>query len=255
MSSNGSGKKLEGFFTGKGFYIVLFLCAAVIGVSAWMMAAGNKTMAKDLDQSGSVSMDNRRVETVIITPEADADAVMAEDGDALEATAPELSAGGLAETGTETDGETAEVWREGDVMEVAAPLYVWPVSGELERQYSVEALRYDVTMRDWRTHDGIDILAQQGAEVTAAHAGTVESIVSDDLLGTTVTVDHGDGAKTVYANLDPAAAVSVGDWVEPGAVIGRVGSTALGEVSQSSHLRFAIIVNGAPADPLAYLPA
>ena len=131
MSSNGSGKKLEGFFTGKGFYIVLFLCAAVIGVSAWMMAAGNKTMAKDLDQSGSVSMDNRRVETVIITPEADADAVMAEDGDALEATAPELSAGGLAETGTETDGETAEVWREGDVMEVAAPLYVWPVSGEL----------------------------------------------------------------------------------------------------------------------------
>ena len=41
MSSNSSGKKLEGFFTGKGFYIVLFLCAAVIGVSAWMMAAGD----------------------------------------------------------------------------------------------------------------------------------------------------------------------------------------------------------------------
>ena len=32
MSSNSSGKRLEGFFTGKGFYIVLFLCAAVIGV-------------------------------------------------------------------------------------------------------------------------------------------------------------------------------------------------------------------------------
>ena len=46
MSSNGSGKKLEGFFTGKGFYIVLFLCAAVIGVSAWMMAAGNEAMGK-----------------------------------------------------------------------------------------------------------------------------------------------------------------------------------------------------------------
>ena len=43
-SSNSSGKKLEGFFTGKGFYIVLFLCAAVIGVSAWMKAAGNETM-------------------------------------------------------------------------------------------------------------------------------------------------------------------------------------------------------------------
>ena len=48
MSSNSSGKRLERFFTGKGFYIVLFLCAAVIGVSAWMMAAGNETMAKDV---------------------------------------------------------------------------------------------------------------------------------------------------------------------------------------------------------------
>ena len=47
MSSNSSGKRLEGFFTGKGFYIVLFLCVAVIGVSAWMMAAGNGTMAED----------------------------------------------------------------------------------------------------------------------------------------------------------------------------------------------------------------
>ena len=27
MSSNSSGKKLEGFFTGKGFYIVLSSCA------------------------------------------------------------------------------------------------------------------------------------------------------------------------------------------------------------------------------------
>ena len=44
MNSNSSGGKLEGFFTGKGFYIVLFLCAAVIGISAWMMAAGERTM-------------------------------------------------------------------------------------------------------------------------------------------------------------------------------------------------------------------
>ncbi len=52
MSSKSSGKKLEGFFTGKGFYIVLFLCAAVIGVSAWMMAAGNETMNDTYSQPG-----------------------------------------------------------------------------------------------------------------------------------------------------------------------------------------------------------
>ena len=44
MNSSSSGKSPEKFLTGKGFYIVLFLCAAVIGVSAWVMATGNEAM-------------------------------------------------------------------------------------------------------------------------------------------------------------------------------------------------------------------
>ena len=68
MSSNSSGKRLEGFFTGKGFYIVLFLCAAVIGVSAWMMAAGNETM-EDLNKTNDISLENKRVETIIVPPQ------------------------------------------------------------------------------------------------------------------------------------------------------------------------------------------
>ena len=56
MSIYSSGRKLEGFFTGKGFYIVLFLCAAVIGLSAWMMANGRETM-DDLNDIGSMSFD------------------------------------------------------------------------------------------------------------------------------------------------------------------------------------------------------
>ena len=79
MSSKSSGKKLEGFFTGKGFYIVLFLCAAVIGVSAWMMAAGNETM-NDTSKTNSVGMENKRVETIILSPESgtDSHSVMAD---------------------------------------------------------------------------------------------------------------------------------------------------------------------------------
>ncbi len=251
MSSKSSGKKLEGFFTGKGFYIVLFLCAAVIGVSAWMMAVGNKTMAKDVNASGNVSLENKRVETVIIPPQQETDAMQ----ETVEAAAPEVNTEGLADAAGELTEESSQVWREGDVMEVAAPLYVWPVAGELERQFSIEALKYDVTMRDWRTHDGIDILTALGTEVTAAHSGSVESIVNDDLYGVVVTVDHGDGSKTVYANLAPEPAVSVGDWVEPGAVIGTVGSSAICEINQQPHLHFSITVDGAAVDPLSYLPA
>ena len=34
-SKKSFGKKLEHFIEGRGFYIVLVLCAAIIGVSAW----------------------------------------------------------------------------------------------------------------------------------------------------------------------------------------------------------------------------
>lgn len=254
MNSRGSGKRLEGFFTGKGFYIVLFLCAAVIGVSAWMMATGNETMSNDPVKSNSASLDDKRVETVIVP--AQSAAVTPETEQSLAPAAPEVDTEGLAENAEETpDSEAVAAVEEQPAVEAAAPFYVWPISGEIQREHSMEALHYDETLRDWRTHEGIDILAELGAAVAAAHAGTVESIVQDSLYGTVVTVDHGDGTKTVYANLAELPAVSVGDWIECGTTVGTVGATALCEIGQASHLHFAITVNGVSADPMEYLPA
>ena len=251
MNSSSSGKRLEGFFAGKGFYIVLFLCAAVIGVSAWVMAAGKETDG-DPAKGVGVRLDNQRVETIIIPPQQAAPA-MAEES--LPAEAPAVLDEGLNETVTAPVEESVQVWREGDVMEVEAPTYAWPVSGEIERSHSMEQLAYDVTLGDWRTHDGIDILAQEGTEVMAAHCGSVESIEKDDLYGVTVTVSHGDGSVSVYANLSEELAVSVGDWLEPGMLIGTVGGTALCEIGQQGHLHFAMQVDGASVNPLDYLPA
>ncbi len=242
MNSKSSGGRLEAFFTGKGFYIVLFLCAAIIGASAWMMAAGERTVAEDVGKLNGESLENHRVETVILPPE-----------DIQPAMAPEIEVV-RPESSVPEPEEAGEVWREGDMIEAAAPVYVWPVSGQIERRHDENVLTYDATMRDWRTHQGIDIMAPLGETVTAAHAGSVESIAEDDLFGTVVTVSHGDGGRTVYANLAEVPAVSVGDWVEPGDVIGAVGTTALGEIGQGTHLHFAVTVNGVNVDPLDYLP-
>ena len=250
MNSSSSGKKLEGFFTGKGFYIVLFLCAAVIGVSAWMMAAGNETMAEDVTSVNRTRLENQRVETVIVTPQVEVNNKLSSD--VVEAMAPEINEEDLSETMAEP---AEQVWNEENVVDTAASVYAWPVTGELEREYSMDQLSYDVTMRDWRTHNGIDIIAPLGETVSAAHAGIVESITEDDLYGTVVTVDHGDGTKTVYANLASVPAVSVGDRVETGSVIGSIGTTALGEIGQGTHLHFAVTVDGRSVNPLSYLPA
>lgn len=249
MSSNSSGKKLEGFFTGKGFYIVLFLCAAVIGVSAWMMAAGNETM-NDPSNTNSIGMENKRVETIIISPESST------DSQSVMAMEPEAAAVDEETPVLDSESESlTQVWNEGDVMEVAAPMYVWPVQGALDRLHSVDALAYDVTMRDWRTHEGVDIAAALGSTVTAAHSGRVESIENDDLYGTVVTLNHGDGTSSCYANLADTVMVNVGDWLECGGAIGTVGTSALCEIGQGTHLHFALYVNGQSVDPLEYLPA
>ena len=245
MNSRNSGGKLEAFFMGKGFYIVLFLCASIIGVSAWMMAAGERTMAEDFQTMNRQDLENHRVETVILPPEQEAQPAMAPETQVVR---PE------SETSDGEETETDEVWRQGDVLEAAAPVYVWPVSGQVERRHDNSVLSYDATMRDWRTHEGIDIAAPLGETVFAAHAGSVESIAQDDLYGTMVTVAHGDGGRTVYANLAEIPAVSVGDWVEPGDVIGAVGTTALCEIGQGTHLHFAVTVDGVNVNPLDYLP-
>ena len=240
MSSNSSGKRLEGFFTGKGFYIVLFLCAAVIGVSAWMLAAGNATMESELSSVNDELFN--RVETVIIPPAQ-------EESVEVMQVEPENIVIDIAEEAP----EAVEVMAEPAVEIPAEPEYLWPVSGEIERGHDANRLYYDETMGDWRTHEGIDILAPVGSTVTATRGGVVESVTNDDFYGTTVTVDHGDGSKAVYANLDELTAVTAGETILPGYIIGTVGRTALCEVSQQEHLHFSLSVNGETVDPLSCL--
>ena len=229
---------------GKGFYIVLVLCAAVIGASAWMLAVGDRPLTdKAVEVVNTVPAQSGEKQEVI-APRRDDIPVFRET---TEDTAPVISAP------EERGEETEEVFGEAPVN--VDPTYAWPLQGEVARFHDPETLRYDETLGDWRTHQGIDILAPLGETVTAAHAGRVESVLHHDLLGTVVVVSHEDGFTTVYANLEENPAVNPGDWVEAGSVIGTVGSSALGEVSEKSHLHFAVRLNGVDRDPLEYLPA
>ena len=243
MNSKSSADWLERFFMGKGFYIVLVLCAAVIGASAWMLAVGDKPLTEKAVEVVNTDPAQFREEQQVITPRRDDLPVFREtDGD----TAPVVST-------PEASEEAKEVFDETPVT--VDPTYAWPLQGEVARFHDPETLHYDETLGDWRTHQGIDILAPLGETVTAAHAGRVESVLRHNLLGTVVVVSHEDGFTTVYANLEENPAVNPGDWVEAGSVIGTVGSSALSEVSEESHLHFAVRLNGVDRDPLEYLPA
>ncbi len=231
-NSKGFGLQRLRAVEGKGFYIVLFLCAAVIGLSVWALLTDAGTHVEELNETAAMAEDT---EVVTVLPA----------GLILEDDAQEPETDEAAETFAAQDAE---------VIGGAVVQYVWPVWGGVEVPYAVEALRYDATMADWRTHDGVDIACSVGDEVAATAAGLVTAVYADDLLGTTVEIDHQNGVHSVYANLAPTPAVSAGDLVSMGQTIGAVGTTALAETNEVPHLHFAMTLDGRSVSPMDYLP-
>jgi murein DD-endopeptidase MepM/ murein hydrolase activator NlpD len=100
-----------------------------------------------------------------------------------------------------------------------------------------------------KLHEGIDIWAPEGTPIHAAAAGTVVWAGPRNGYGNAVIIDHGSGVATAYAH-QSAVAVSAGQSVGRGDVIGYVGHTGL---AAGPHLHFEVRVGGKTYDPLAYV--
>lgn len=98
----------------------------------------------------------------------------------------------------------------------------------------------------WARHDGLDFVAPPGTGIHATAAGKV--LHADDLgpYGLTVDIEHRHGFSTRYAHLS-AIDVAVGEQVEAGQLIGRLGSTGR---STGPHLHYEVRVQGRPIAPL-----
>lgn len=228
-----SHQRLEAFFAGQGFYIVLLLCAAVIGISAWCLFSHNRT---DVEALPAASIATAHPSTPpSATPETEETLEIPETPDLTEP---------VDETIPETVPSAAET-----------PLFVWPVNGEVITPHAMDTLLYNKTMKDWRTHNGLDIAADVGTTVMAIAGGTVTDLYQDDCYGTTVVIEHRDGISSSYSNLAEVPAVSIGDTLAVGDIIGSVGKTALWEAGEQPHLHLSVTTNGECADPVALLPA
>lgn len=129
--------------------------------------------------------------------------------------------------------------------------FVRPVDGKILEEFSENDLIYNEALRDWRTHNGVDLEAESGTQVIAAANGIIEKVF-DSNMGKCVEIDHKNGYKTVYANLDENISLKQGDEVAEGDVIGLVGNTALGDATDIPHLHFEINKNGENVNPKEY---
>ena len=223
MSNN---KKYGKGFLGKGYYIALILCAVAIGIT------------------GYVYYQNTREEEPVLSVREDLQVELPGESQVVEAIATQPVAQPTEPVQTQPT-EPAKPERKMQTM--------LPVSGEEVMGYSVEALSYNQTTRDWRTHNGIDLAAQEGSEVVAAADGEIYSIYEDETLGTTVVIRHLGGYNTKYASLDKELKVEVGQKVTMGQTIGTVGTSALVESTLGPHVHFSVTYQDLPMDPAQFL--
>ena len=169
---------------------------------------------------------------------------------------PEQMEEAMKIVGTETSPTGGRVEREPSTAaptEKKALKTAAPVAGQTVAEYAADCLGYNETTRDWRTHSGLDIAAEEGAQVTAAAAGTVYSVYDDEEMGRTVVITHEGGYATRYASLSQDVPVSPGDPVALGQPIGTVGVTALLESALEPHVHFSVTCDGEPMDPREFL--
>lgn len=115
--------------------------------------------------------------------------------------------------------------------------FAWPTGGTITQNMS------------WY-HHGIDIANSFGTPIAAADSGRVVSVQYLNWgYGYYVTLDHGNGFRTLYAHLSKIL-VAEGDNVSRTQVIALMGSTGR---STGSHLHFEIHENGNPLNPLSFL--
>ncbi len=126
--------------------------------------------------------------------------------------------------------------------------FQWPCPSS-RRITSYYGYRIHPVYNTRKFHSGIDIGAGYGNDIVAAESGTVITATYGSGYGKYVVVSHGSGITTLYAHCS-SLLVAVGDKVQKGETIAKIGSTG---VSTGNHLHFEVRINGSTTDPLTYV--
>ena len=170
---------------------------------------------------------------------------------------------GLAAGATQLSTSTAVVQQEAEareknliVLQDAASKYntmlaqtpsLWPLYGLITSDYGWRSNPFGGSGGEF--HDGVDIAAPYGTAIRATADGKVEQSGWNGSYGISVTLYHRDGIETMYGHMSRAA-VSAGQAVKKGQVIGYEGSTGR---ATGAHLHYEVIIHGNSVDPMTYL--
>lgn len=128
---------------------------------------------------------------------------------------------------------------------------LWPMDGNVIMNYSMDATIYYATLDQYKYNPAIIIAGEVNNKVYAVARGQITDISQNEVTGTTVTVDLGDGFQAIYGQLKELN-FKKGDYVESGHVIGYVSEPTKYYSVEGSNLYFELQKDGVPVDPIAY---
>ena len=213
----------------RGLALALALCAAAVGITGYVYY-------RSADQVQEAAVQETYEDVLVGT-------LGTEDIPVI-ATQPQTTTGTAPATTETTVPETTQK----KILKTMSPVKGDPIFG-----YSMEALSYNQTTRDWRVHNGIDLAAGDSEPVMAAADGEVYTVFEDNAMGHTVVIRHNDGYTTCYSSLSDSVAVKPGDKATMGDTIGYAADSAIVESTLGSHVHFSVTHYDEPMDPNEFL--
>ena len=129
---------------------------------------------------------------------------------------------------------------------------IWPVSGAVLMNYSMDKTVYFSTLDQYKYNQALIIGGTVNDQVISAGKGLVKSIDRTPQLGTTVTVDMGNGYEAIYGQLQNVQ-VKTGDQVQAKTVLGYLAEPTRYYSVEGCNLYFELRKDGQPIDPTQFL--
>jgi len=247
----------------KGFYIAVCCCVIVLGVTGYIT-----NTKKNIPYDENIPGPTQEIAKITHTPvpkseESPQPAKISENENPqiienTPTTLPVQHAQTVISAAANPDdfdiieaGEPAEFYEDNVMTSVtvnAAPNFIMPVIGEISEVFSGDSMIFNNAMGDWRTHNGIDIIADADSEVLAAADGTIKSIYTN-YMGNVVVITHSNGYETLYACLKSTDGLEVGQEILQGDVISTLSEIPEGENTKKPHLHFELSNNDTPINP------
>ena len=280
MDNQNHDSKFSRFLSGKGFYVALALCLVGTAAAAWVAIDSTQNAileesSSQLSRSSISSSSSSRTVSRSSTPGASSSSAagpsMSWSSSAVVSSSSSMPAienvSGEETAQVNTEVSDQDIAGNAPTQEAEAPVedvavdetlfttqeplaFIMPIEGEVFAPYSQGELVRNLTLGEWRTHDGVDIQAAKGSPVRAVADGVVSQVYHDPMWGTVVEITHAGGLTSVTSGLDPAVAVKQGDSVRIEDTIGVVGSI-LSEVSLDDHVHFGLKQDGKWVDPIS----